>query len=122
MNRTWVMDCTHVAFIVDAFAQKIVARHHTTSKEVNFVVTPPRVATWQHQREGHPVERDPVTAHAYAGSQYAFITITEHHHLQGIRPSISSVADSYGNELMAAVIRLFKSECIRTKVFHAKTY
>ena len=54
-NRTWVMDFTYVrtwagfvytAFIVDVFAQKIVAWHCATSKETELVMTPFRMATW----------------------------------------------------------------------------
>ena len=55
-NRTWVMDFTYVrtwggftyvSFIVDVFAQKIIAWHAATSKDVNLVMTPLRMAIWQ---------------------------------------------------------------------------
>ncbi|MFE6849153.1 integrase core domain-containing protein, partial [Streptomyces sp. NPDC057686] len=39
-------------------------------------------------------------------------------HSQGIRPSIGSVGDAYDNAVMEAINGLYKSECIRTKVFH----
>ena len=52
----------------------------------------------------------------------ADIRFTEHLDLEGIRPSIGSVADAYDNALMESVIGLFKTECIRTTVFHAGTY
>ncbi len=70
-NRTWVMDFTYVrtwagfaytAFIVDVFAQKIVAWHCATSKDVELVMTPMRMATWQRQREGHPSWQDSSSA------------------------------------------------------------
>jgi putative transposase len=63
-NRTWIMDFTYcrtwagfayVTFIVDVFAQKIVAWHCATSKDVELVMTPLRMAAWQRQREGRPV-------------------------------------------------------------------
>jgi len=53
-NRTWVMDFTYcrtwqgfvyVSFIVDVFAQKVVAWHAATSKDVDLVMTPLRMAT-----------------------------------------------------------------------------
>jgi transposase InsO family protein len=53
-NCTWVMDFTYcltwvgfvnVSFIVDLFAQKIVAWHAATSKDVELVMTPLRMAT-----------------------------------------------------------------------------
>jgi putative transposase len=130
-NRTWVMDFTYVrtwagftyvSFIVDVFAQKTIAWHAATSKDVNLVMTPLRMATWQRQREGHPIERDVLIGHADAGSQYTSITFTEHLELEGIRPSIGTVADAYDNALMETVIGLFKTECIRTTVLHAGPY
>jgi transposase InsO family protein len=78
-NRTWVMDFTYVrtwagfvytAFVVDVFAQKIVAWNCATSKNVELVMTPMRMATWQRQREGHPVVAGELIGHADAGSQY----------------------------------------------------
>jgi putative transposase len=130
-NRTWVMDFTYcrtwagfayVAFIVDVFAQKIVAWHCATSKDVELVMTPLRMATWQRQREGRPVIAGELIGHADAGSQYTSIRFTEHLDLEGIRPSIGSVGDAYDNALMESVIGLFKTECIRTTVFHAGPY
>jgi transposase InsO family protein len=54
--------------------------------------------------------------------QYTSITFTEHLDLEGIRPSIGTVADAYDNALMECVIGLFKTECIRTTVFHSGPY
>ena len=113
---------TYVSFIVDVFAQKIIAWNAATSKDVNLVMTPLRMAIWQRQREGHPIEPGALIGHADAGSQYTFITFTEHLELEGIRPSIGTVADAYDNAPMETVIGLFKTECIRTTVFHAGPY
>ena len=53
-NRTWVMDFTYcrtwagfayVSFVVDVFTQKIVAWHAATSKDVELVMTPLRMAS-----------------------------------------------------------------------------
>lgn len=130
-NRTWVMDFTYVrtwagftytAFIVDVYAQKIVAWHCATSKDVELVMTPMRMATWQRQREGRPVLPGELIGHADAGSQYTSIRFTEHLDLEGIRPSIGSVGDAYDNALMESVIGLYKTECIRTTVFHTGAY
>ena len=49
-NRTWV-GFVCVSFIVDVFAQKVVAWHAATSKDVELVMTPLRMATWQRQRD-----------------------------------------------------------------------
>jgi putative transposase len=127
-NRTWVMDFTYVrtwagfvyvAFILDVFAQKIVAWNVAPTKAVELVDLPLRMALWQRNREGHPLVHGQLIGHADAGSQYTSITFTEHLAEEGIRPSIGSVADAYDNALMECVIGLFKTECIRTTVFHA---
>ena len=130
-NRTWVMDFTYVrtwagfvyvAFVLDVFAQKIVAWNIDSSKAVELVDVPLRMALWQRKREGHPVVPGELIGHADAGSQYTSITFTDHLTDQGIRPSIGSVADAYDNALMECVIGLFKTECIRTTIFHAGPY
>ena len=130
-NRTWVMDFTYVrtwvgfvytAFIVDVFAQRIVAWNVASTKAVDLVDVPLRMALWQRGREGHPVVRGELIGHADAGSQYTSITFTDHLADEGIRPSIGSVADAYDNALMECVIGLYKTECIRTTIFHAGPY
>jgi len=55
-------------------------------------------------------------------AQYTSIRFTEHLALAGIRPSISSVGDAFDNALMETIISLFKTECIRTTVFHNGPY
>jgi len=54
----------------------------------------------------------------HSGSQYTSIRLTEHLALEGIRPSIGSVGDAYDNALMETINGLYKTECIRTTVFH----
>lgn len=64
-NRVWVADFTYcrawagfvyVAFVVDVFAQRVVAWHAATSKGTDLVMVPLRMALWQREREGRPVE------------------------------------------------------------------
>jgi transposase InsO family protein len=130
-NRTWVMDFTYVrtwagfvyvAFIVDVFAQMIVAWNAATTKQTDLVMTPLRMATWQRAREGHPIVPGTLIGHADAGSQYTAVRFTEHLELEGLRPSIGSVGDAYDNALMECVIGLYKTECIRTTVFQPGPY
>jgi len=108
-----------VSFIVDLFAKKIITGNATYSKGLNLVMTPLRMAMRKRQREGHPVEPGELIVHADVGSLYTSITFTERREIEGIHPSIGSVPDEYDNALMVTVIRLFKTECIRTTVFHA---
>lgn len=65
---------------------------------------------------------DELIGHADAGSRYTSITFTKHLADEGIRPSTGSVADAYDNVLMECVIGLYKTECIRTTVFHTSPY
>lgn len=63
-NRVWIADFTYVrtwagfvyvAFVVDCYAQKIVAWHAATTKVTDLVLIPVRMATWQRDHDGHPV-------------------------------------------------------------------
>jgi transposase InsO family protein len=130
-NRKWVMDFTYcrtwagfvyVALILDVFAQKIVAWHAATVRDADLVLTPLKMAIWQRGREGHPITPGELIGHSDAGRQYTAIRFTEHLQLEGGRPSIGSVGDAFDNALMECVIGLFKTECIRTTVFHAGPY
>jgi len=130
-NRTWVTDFTYcrtwagfvyVAFIVDVFAQRIVAWHTSTSKATDLVMIPLRMALWQRDREGHPVVPGELIQHSDAGSQYTSLRFTEHLALEQIQPSIGSVGDAYDNALMETINGLYKTECIRTTVFHDGPY
>ena len=54
--------------------------------------------------------------------QYTSLRFTEHLALERIQPSIGSVGDAYDNALMECINGLYKTECIRTTVFHAGPY
>jgi transposase InsO family protein len=126
-NRVWVADFTYVrtwagfayvAFIVDVFAQRILAWHAATDKHTDLVLTPLRIALWDRDRHGYSVVRDELAHHSDAGSQYTSIRFTEHLDLEGITASIGSVGDAYDNGLMESIIGLYKTECIRPGPFH----
>ena len=130
-NQAWVTDFTYVrtwagfvyvAFILDVFSQRIVAWHAATCKDTELVMTPLRMALWQRDRDGHPVVPGELIHHSDAGSQYTSLRLTEHLALEQILPSIGSVGDAYDNALMECVNGLYKTECIRTTVFHDGPY
>jgi len=130
-NLVWVTDFTYVrtwsgfvyvAFIVDVFAQRIVAWHALTNKTTDLVMTPLRMALWQRDHEGHPVRRGELVHHSDAGSQYTSIRLAEHLAVEDIAPSIGTVGDAYDNALMESIIGLYKTECIATTVFHEGPY
>ena len=128
-DRVWVTDFTYVrtwsgfvyvAFVLDVFAQRIVGWHASSSMRTDLVMTPLRIALWRRDRgeEGNPVSPGDLIHHSDAGSQYASIRYTKHLDLEGIAPSIGTVGDAYDNALMESVNGLYKTECIRTTVFH----
>lgn len=130
-DHTWVMDFTYcrtwagwvyVAFIVDVYAQRIVAWHAQTTKHVDLVMIPLRMALWERGRQGHPIQPSQLRAHSDAGSQYVSLAYTDKLALDGIAPSIGSVGDAYDNALMETINGLYKAECIRTTVFHDGPY
>lgn len=114
--RTWAGFC-YVAFIVDVFAQHIVAWHAQTTKTTDLVMTPLKMALWERGRQAHPPTPGELIHHSDAGSQYTSVRLTEHLALQDLRPSIGTVGDAYDNALMESIIGLYKTECIRTEVF-----
>jgi transposase InsO family protein len=130
-NRRWVADFTYcrtwagfvyVAFIVDVFSQRIVGWQAATDRRTDLVLTPLRIALWDRDRHGHPVQPGQLLHHSDAGSQYTSIRFTEHLELAEIAPSIGTVGDAYDNALMECVIGLFKTEAIATTVFHHGPY
>ena len=112
----------YVAFILDVFAQRIVAWHAHTTKHVELVMIPLRIALWERARQGHPIAPKQLRAHSDAGSQYTAVTYTERLALDGIAPSLGSVGDAYDNALMETINGLYKTECIRTTIFHEGPY
>ena len=130
-NLVWIADFTYcrtwagfsyVSFVVDVFSQKILAWHAATNKHTDLVLIPVRMATWQRDRDGHPVKRGNLLHHNDAGSQYTSLRFTEHLEMEGIDPSIGTVGDAYDNALMECLIGLYKTECIGTNLFHPGPY
>jgi putative transposase len=84
--RTWQPSWVYVAFIVDCYSQRI-------------VMTPLKMALWQREHDGHPVQPGKLITHSDAGSQFTSIRFTDHLALEGIAPSVASVGDAYDNGL-----------------------
>ena len=101
--RTWA-GFTYVAFIVDVYAQRIVAWHAATIKQTDLVMIPLRMALWQRGREGHPTIAGELIHHSDAGSQYTSIRLTEHLALEEIRPSTGTVGDAYDTQSMMMLV------------------
>ncbi len=130
-DHTWVTDFTYVrtwagwvyvAFILDVFSQRIVSWHVQTTKHVDLVMIPLRMALWERDRQGHRVGPGQLRHHSDAGAQYTSVMLTEHLALEGIAASIGTVGDAYDNALMETINGLYKAECVRTTIFHDGPY
>ena len=119
-NRLWVSDFTyvatwagfvHVAFVIDAYARRIVGWRVSRSATAGFVLDALEQAI--HQRR--PAKSNSLVAHSDRGAQYLAIRYTERLAEVGIEPSVGSVGDSYDNALAETVIGLFKTEAIRPR-------
>lgn len=130
-DRIWVTDYTYVrtwagfvyvVFILDVFSRRIVAWHASMSKSTELVMVPLRMALWQRERQGRPVRAGTLIHHSDAGSQYTSIRLTEHLSAAQIAASIGSVGDALDNAMIESGNGLYKTECIRTSIFHEGSY
>jgi putative transposase len=119
-NMLWVSDFTYVAtwtgfvylaFVIDAFARRIVGWRVSRSARADFVLDALEQAL--HQRR--PFAGSGLVCHSDRGSQYVSIRYTERLAQAGIEPSVGSVGDSYDNALAETVIGLFKTEIIHRR-------
>jgi putative transposase len=119
-NVLWVSDFTYiatwggfvyVAFIVDAFARRIVGWRANRTAHAGFVLD----ALEQALHDRRPMQGSGLVHHSDRGSQYLSIRYTERLAEVGIEPSVGSVGDSYDNALAESVIGLFKTEVIERR-------
>ena len=119
-NLLWVADFTYVAtwqgfvyvaFIIDAFARRIVGWRVSRTAQASFVLD----ALEQALHDRRPVRGSGLIHHSDRGVQYVSIHYTERLAQAGIEPSVGSVGDSYDNALAETVHGLFKTELIRRR-------
>jgi putative transposase len=115
---TWHSSWTHSS----SRSWLVIPEHAATSKTVELVEVPLRIALWQRHRDGRPLDGKQLIHHSDARSHYTAEHFAECLALEGIRPSIGTVGDAYNNALMETINGLFKTECIRTDVFHTGPY
>jgi transposase InsO family protein len=118
-NALWVSDFTYVAtwagfvyvaFVIDAYARRIVGWRVSRSARADLVLDALEQAL--HQRRPFT---GGLVCHSDRGSQYVSIRYTERLAEAGIEPSVGSVGDSYDNALAETVIGLFKAEVIHRR-------
>jgi putative transposase len=119
-NMLWVSDFTYVAtwkgfvfvaFVIDAYARRIVGWRVSTSPHAGFVLD----ALEQAVHERRPTKGMGLVHHSDRGSQYLSIKYTERLAEAGIEPSVGSVGDSYDNALAETINGLFKAEVIHRR-------
>ena len=119
-NALWLSDFTYVAtwqgfvyvaFVIDAFARRIVGWRVSRTAHASFVLD----ALEQALHERRPVQGSGLVHHSDRGVQYVSIRYTERLADAGIEPSVGSVGDSYDNALAETINGLYKTEVIRRR-------
>jgi transposase InsO family protein len=119
-NMLWVSDFTYVsswtgfvyvAFVIDAYARRIVGWRASRTAHAGFVLD----ALEQALHERRPAGGGGLVHHSDRGSQYVSIRYTERLAEAGIEPSVGSVGDSYDNALAETINGLYKAEVIHRR-------
>jgi len=117
-NELWVADLTYVAtwrgfvyvaFVIDAFARRIVGWRVSSSLRADIALDALEQALYDRGCD------DGLVHHSDRGVQYVCIRYTERLAEVGIEPSVGSVGDSYDNALAETVIGLYKTEVINRR-------
>lgn len=112
-NALWVVDFTYVhtwagsayvAFVIDAYARRIVGWKVSTSATAAFVLD----ALEQAIHARRPGPEDGLIHHSDKGVQYLAMNYTQRLAEARLVPSVGSVGDSYDNALAETVNGLYK--------------
>ncbi|WP_407673531.1 IS3 family transposase [Novosphingobium clariflavum] len=116
-NALWVVDFTYVhtwagfvyvAFVIDAYARRIVGWKVSTSATAGFVLD----ALEQAIHARRPGPEDGLIHHSDRGVQYLAMNYTQRLAEANLVPSVGSVGDSYDNALAETINGLYKTEVI----------
>ncbi|MDH2357732.1 IS3 family transposase [Bradyrhizobium sp. SSUT112] len=119
-NVLWLSDFTYVAtwtgfvyvaFVIDAYARRIVGWRASRTAHAGFVLD----ALEQALHDRRPVHRGGLVHHSDRGSQGVSIKYTERLAEAGVEPSVGSVGDSYDNALAETINGLYKAEVIHRR-------
>ena len=117
-NALWVADLTYVAtwrgfvyvaFVIDAFARRIVGWRVSHSLQADIALDALEQAL--HDRSVN--HNSGLIHHSDRGVQYVSIRYAQRLSEVGIEPSVGSVGDSYDNALAETINGLYKTEVIR---------
>ncbi|NHN82975.1 IS3 family transposase [Acetobacter lovaniensis] len=116
-NALWVVDFTYVhtwagfvyvAFVIDAYARRIVGWKVSTSATAGFVLDALEQAIYARR----PGPEDGLIHHSDRGVQYLAMNYTQRLAEANLVPSVGSVGDSYDNALAETINGLYKTEVI----------
>jgi putative transposase len=116
-NALWVVDFTYVhtwagfvyvAFVIDAYARRIVGWKVSTAPTASFVLD----ALEQAIHARRPSSEDGLIHHSDRGVQYLAMNYTQRLAEAKLVPSVGSVGDSYDNALAETINGLYKAEVI----------
>ena len=119
-NMLWLSDFTYVstwsgfvyvAFVIDAYARRIVGWRVSRTAHAGFVLD----ALEQALHDRRPLRGGGLVHHSDRGVQYVSIRYTERLAEAGIEPSVGSVGDSYDNALAETINGLYKAEVIHRR-------
>jgi transposase InsO family protein len=119
-NALWLSDFTYVstwagfvyvAFVIDAFARRIVGWKASRSMGTDFVLD----ALEQALHDRRPLKQGGLIHHSDRGVQYVAIKYTDRLKQAGVEPSVGSVGDSYDNALAETINGLYKAEVIHRR-------
>jgi len=120
-NRLWVADFTYVptwtgmvyvAFVIDAFARRIIGWRAARSMKTALVLDALEHAIYTRAQQGI-TDLTGLVSHSDAGSQYTSIAFTTRLLDAGVDASVGSVGDAYDNALAETTVGSFKTELIR---------
>lgn len=100
----------YVAFVVDAYARRIIGWRTSTSMTTALVLDAIEHAIWIREHVGRGVKD--VFHHADREARYTSIALTERLAEAGIQPSVGAVGFSYDNAPAKTINGLFKIEVI----------
>ncbi len=101
----------YVAFVIDAFARRIVGWQ--VSRTAHASLVPDALEQALHERR--PIHRGGLVHHSDRGSQYISIRYAERLAEAGIEPSVGSVGDSYDNAPAETINGLCKAGVIHRR-------
>ena len=123
-DRLWVADFTYVstwsgwcytAFVIDAYARRLVGWSVATTMTSQFVVDAVEQAIWIRRREGKDLTG--LIAHHDHGVQYMSVAYSERLAAAGIKPSTGAVGSSYDNALAEAFFSSLEWEVLSRHQF-----